>query len=88
MSHPPFKLDCRFTAIRHRHTAKCDEAIRLARDVFRDAVIYDLRRFHADVDWHRVVALRRRRHDDLKIDPHLVEIAKTIGDAVAARAHA
>jgi hypothetical protein len=79
MAHPPFKLGCRFTAVRHRHAAECDEAIRLARDIFRDAVIHDLRGFNADVDWHRVVALRGRRHDDLKVDPHLVEIAKTPG---------
>ena len=35
-----------------------DEAIWLARDIFRDAVIHDLLGFNADIDWNRVVALQ------------------------------
>jgi hypothetical protein len=65
-------IQTRFKAVRHRHTAERDEAIWLARDIFRDAVIHDLRGFNADIDWHRVVALQGWRHDDLKVDPHLV----------------
>jgi hypothetical protein len=81
-----FKLLGGFLTVRHRRAAEPREAVGLARDIFGDAVVDDLRRLHRDVRWHRVVALRRRRHHQLEIDAHGVEVLEpevVAGDARA-----
>ena len=54
--------------------AQPDEAVRLARAIFGDAVIGEAMGGFRDLGVDRIVALARRRRDDLDVDAHLVEI--------------
>ena len=69
-----------------RHGAERDEAVGLARHVFREAVVDHARGLHRDVERHRVVALVRRRHHDLQVDAHGVEVGEALVIAGDARA--
>ena len=71
-----------FVAVLHRHAAERDEAVRLARHVGRDAVIEHLCGLYADLDRHSVIALRRRRHDQLHVEAHVVHVLQPLVQAV------
>ena len=84
--HAALELFRSLGAVRHRHGAERDEAVGLLRDVFRKPVVHHAARRHGDVERHRVIALRRRRHDELHVDAHLVEIGEALVVAGHARA--
>ena len=44
----------------------------------RQPVVHHLRGFDRDIDRHRVIALVWRRHDELKVDAHRVEIGEAL----------
>ena len=60
--------------------AEPDEAVRLARAIFRHAVIGEAMGGFGDFRIDRVVALARRRRHDLDVDAHLVEIEQAAVD--------
>ena len=76
--HAALELRDGLVAVRHRHGAERREPIRLARHIFADAVIDDARGLDGDVERHRVIALRRRAHDELPVDAHGVEIGEAL----------
>src|SRR6185436_4770382 len=80
----PFKLGSGLMTIRHRHAPNSDETIRLARDVFGDAVIDDTSRLDSDVERHGVITLRRWRHDNLNVDAHVVEVTQSFSEPLVA----
>lgn len=80
--HDPLKLDGRFGSILQRYCADTDKTIRRASDEFGHPVVDHAGCFDTDVNGNGVVALRRRRHHDLPIDPHLVEVAQPFRQAV------
>jgi len=65
-------------AVGHRDGAQRSETIGLCRHIGRNTVIDHPGGLDGDVRWHRVVALRRRAHDELQVDAHGVEIGKTL----------
>ena len=69
-----------------RHGAERHEAVGLARDVFREPVVHQARGLDRDVERHGVEALVRRRHHQLKVDAHGVEIGEALVVAGDARA--
>ena len=84
--HAALELVGRFLAVHQRHGAERDEAVGLARDVFREPVVDHARGLHRDVERHGVEALVRRRHHQLHVDAHGVEIGKALVIAGDARA--
>ena len=62
------------------HDAEPDKAVGLARAIFRHAVIGEAMRGLRDLGVDRVVALARRRGDDLDVDAHAVEVAQAAID--------
>jgi hypothetical protein len=58
-------------------------AIRSLTHEFRDAVVDDARGLDRDVERHGVVALRRRRLDDLHVEAHGVEVGESPVQAAA-----
>jgi hypothetical protein len=86
LRHAALQLLGGFIAVGHRHRADCDEAVGLLRDIFGETVIDHAGGLDGDVERHRVVALRRRRRDELHIEAHGVEVGQALVKARNARA--
>jgi hypothetical protein len=85
--HAALELVRRFRAVKQRHGAERDEAVGLARHVFRKSVVHHARGFDRDVERHGIEALVRRRHHQLHVDAHGVEIGEALVIAGDARAN-
>jgi hypothetical protein len=70
----PLKLRYSLVPILHRYGAERDKTIRCARHELGDSVVDHPGGLEADFERYRVIALRRRRHDDLAFDAHVVQI--------------
>ncbi len=85
--HAALELLGRLVAVLHRHGAGRNEAVGMLGHPFGDAVVDHLRRRHGIVERDGVIALRRRRHDELHVDAHIVHVGEALvvvaGDARA-----
>ena len=72
--HDVVELADRDLRLLQRHDAEPDKPVGLARAIFDHAIIGEAMGRFCDFRIDRIVALARRRRDDLNIDAHLVEI--------------
>ena len=78
LAHAALELLGGLVAVLHRHGAGRDEAVLMLGDEFGDAVVDHLRRRHRVFERDGVIALRRRRHDQLHVDAHLVHVGEAL----------
>ena len=76
--HAALELVGGFRAVDHRHAAEREEPVGLLGDVFRKPIVDHLRGLDRNIERHGVVALVRRRQDELQIDAHGVEVREPL----------
>ena len=76
------------SSVLHRYGAKSDETIRRTRYEHSDSVVDGAGSLDSDFKRNGVIALRRRRHHDLPIDAHVVQIPQALGKTVFETAQA